>query len=398
MTSCRYMAELRLDLHRFKPPCFSAVFSHWPSPFFSYSSELFYSLYAVSSGFGTKTAGAWGIASHFGTRLPGARLHSAVALVTLLAVTLLSQSMRAEPLSSPQKRSGSVSVRVTDAGMEEPLPQADVRLYTFGHGTFSFQAYSDGSGRASFDGVPAGSYYIEVTKPGFEPVESIEVTTGALIDRSFRLRPTVAVASPPPGGNVSEAAMRIPAHARKEFDAGMTSLTSDPRASIAHYERAVALYPKYAEAYVMMALAYLHVNRHEDATKAVGKAIEADPKFSKAHTLGGRLLLEKRDFKNALAALEESLRLDPQGWDAHFELARCYYNMGKMSEALEEAQRARDLSQANTMTRLLLADIYLKQGRRREALAELDALVSADPNNPVIPRVRRKIAELRKLN
>ncbi len=307
--------------------------------------------------------------------------------------------MRAEPLSTPQRRAGSVSVRVTDAGMEEPLPQADVRLYTFGHGTFSFQAYTDGSGRASFEGVPAGAYYIEVSKPGFDSVrESFEVAAGALSDRSFRLRPNTAVANPPPGTNVSEAAMRIPAPARKEFDAGMTSLASDPRASIAHYERAVALYPKYAEAYVMMTLAYLRLNQPDNAADAVGKAIEADPKFSKAHTLRGRLLLEKRDFKNALAAFEESLRLDPQGWDAHFELARCYYNMGKMSEALEQAQRARDLSQANTMTRLLLADIYLKQGQRREALAELEALVKADPSNPVIPRVRQKIAELRKLN
>ncbi len=320
-----------------------------------------------------------------------------MALVTLLAVTLLSQSMRAEPLSSPQRRSGSVSVRVTDAGMEEPLPQADVRLYTFGHGTFSFQAYTDGSGRASFEGVPAGAYYIEVAKPGFDSVrENLDVTAGALSDRSFRLRPTVAVASPPPGGKVSEATMRIPAHARKEFDAGMTSLTSDPRASIAHYERAVALYPKYAEAYVMMALAYLHVNRHEDATKAVGKAIEADPKFSKAHTLRGRLLLEKRDFKNALAALEESLRLDPQGWDAHFELARCYYNMGKMSEALEEAQRARDLPASSSMTRLLLADIYLKQNLKSKALVEMNAFIEEDSSNPMVPKVRKRIAELRK--
>lgn len=298
-----------------------------------------------------------------------------------------------------QQRSGSISVRVTDTDMEEPIFQADVRLYTFGHGGFSFQAYTDGGGRALFNSVPVGAYYIEVTKNGFESArDNVEVTAGSFNDRSLRLKRSSASTSQAPGPSISAAALNIPAPAQKEFDAGKAVLVSDPKTSITHFERAIAQYPKYAEAYLLMALAYLKLNQHEDAVKSVGKAIRADPKFSKAHTLRGRLLMDERDYENALTSLKESLRLGPQEWDAHFELARCYYNIGKMNEAMDEAKQARDLPGSSPLTRLLLADIYLKRNQKLEALAEMDAFVNEEPNNPIAPKVRKKIAALRPPN
>lgn len=297
----------------------------------------------------------------------------------------------------PQGKSGAVSVRVSEADNDEPIFQADVRLYTFGHGSFSYQAYSDGGGRTTFSTVERGQYYLEVRKAGYEVFrESIEVSPGGVVDEIVQLRRFVGPSTPGTGGRaVSAASLSIPAAALQEFEAGNSSIARDPSGSIAHFRKAVEIYPKYAEAHVMMALAYLKLSQREDAKKAIGKSIEGDPNFSKAYTLRGRLLLEDRELGMAEAALKESLRLDPQAWDAHFELARCYYNMGKMKEALEQARQARDMPESNPVTHLLLADIYLKLDQKKEAIHELEAFAKAEPASPMLPRVQQKIATLR---
>src|SRR5215472_309862 len=313
-----------------------------------------------------------------------------LGVVLLVCLLFLSSSARA------QVRVGNVDVRVGDAVDESPIPKADISLYVFGEGNFSSHALADAGGRYTFLGIPAGGYTVAAESRNYETAqERIEVFPGETSVVTLSLRRKKDIVAAAPGHNVSSVSLAIPAAAQKEFDAGSSLLATDPQGSLSHFRKAIELYPKYAEAWVLLSLAHLKLNQRADALEDVGKAIEADPKFNKAYTVQGRLLLEGRQFEKAEAALQESLRLEPQAWDAHFELARCYYNLSRMTEALKEAQLARDLPQASTATHLLLADIYLKQSQKKEALAELETYVHAEPASPMLPRIQQKIAQLR---
>src|SRR5216683_3482313 len=210
---------------------------------------------------------------------------------------------------------GSVSVRVGDAENEVPIPQADVRLYVFGQGNFSYQAYADAGGSVAFGIVAVGKYMVVASARGYDTAqEEIDVVKGQSSYAFFRLRHTQDAPRPKAGGAVSSAALSIPRAARKEFEAGRASLATDPSASIPHFRKAIYLYPKFAEAHVFLAAAYLKLHKREDAIGATDQAIQADPAFSQAHTLRGRLWLEDRKFNNSEASLKESNRLDPSAW------------------------------------------------------------------------------------
>ena len=297
--------------------------------------------------------------------------------------------------AAAQRRAGLVTVRVSDTRDELPIPHADVRLYVFGEGNFAHQAFADAGGRTSFS-VSPGSYKVVALAEGYETAaEEVDVGGGEQSNVMLRLSPKERVAAVKPGNTISSAALNVPREAKREFDAGLSTLESDPSASIPHFEKAIERYPKYSQAYVSMAFAYLALKEREAAARALTKAIEVDPDSSRAYTLRGRMYLEKGDFPRAVSLLQESLRLNPQAWDAHFELARCYYNMGEIKEALAQALLARDSPQANPLTHLLLADIYSRQNLKKEAIGELEAFVKTDPANLMIPRVQRKIEQLR---
>jgi tetratricopeptide (TPR) repeat protein len=322
-----------------------------------------------------------------------------IAIIRTLfpASLLLLLSFLLPVLVYPQARSGSVSIRVSDADTEVPVAHADVRLYVFGQGNFSYQAFADAGGHVLFGIVNAGQYTVSASVYDHEPSqELIDVAVGETSYVLVRLKRKTTSAAPVPSSPraVSSAALGIPEPARKEFEVGSSTIETNPEGSIVHFRTAAELYPKYAEAYLMIAIASLKLGRRSDAVHAIDQAISRDPTFSRAHTLKGRMLLESRDFPKAEQSLKESLRLDPNAWDAHFELARCYFNVGQIDNALDSARHARDLPDASPLTHLLLSDILLKKGLKQEAMDELRTFLKIAPSSPFVPRVKEKLLRL----
>jgi tetratricopeptide (TPR) repeat protein len=197
---------------------------------------------------------------------------------------------------------------------------------------------------------------------------------------------------------VSVTELNIPNAARQAYQDGVAALKDDPTKSAQYFQKAIELYPEFAQAYAMLGLAYMQQKKSPEASAALAKAISLNPKLSMAHTLMGKLWLEQRDFSRAEADLLESIRLDPQAWDSSIELARCYFNMAKLDKALEYARRANAAPQDPSGTHLLLVDIYLRRGDRQNALAELEKFAQSDARSPLMPRVQQKINELRRAN
>ena len=314
----------------------------------------------------------------------------ALTFLTLLSLSGVTYAQREPP--------STVNILVADS-QETPIFQADVRLLSFGQGNSPFRSFTDGAGRVTFSGVTRGSYYVQVTKPGYDPVqERVDVSPGTAESFAIRLSPKPDARGEGRAGVVDAATLAIPADARAELEKGQATLKDDPAQSIKHFREAVRKYPKYAEAYVMLGVAYSRNKQGEEALAALRKAIEINPKLALANLLLGKLYLEDKKFKEAESSLLESIRLDPQAWNGPYELARCYFNMNKLEDALTYARRAHDAQGAPSSTHLLLVDIYLRRGERKNALSELEEFSKADPQSPLMPRVRQMIEKLSKQN
>lgn len=301
------------------------------------------------------------------------------------------------PARAQQAEPGSVSVKVTDYDNEDPIFQAEVRILVFARGTFSHRGFTDGGGRITFPGVARGNYIAEATHLDYEPArEEIDVVPGLTSNVFLRMRRKAEASAPPPRGAVTAAALAVPPEARKQYEEGVNKLKDDPAGSIVHLRNAVALYPKYAEAYSMLGLAYMREKKPEEAMAALNQAVELDPLSAFARVMRGRLHMEARALDRAEEDLLHAARIEPRAWSTHYELARCYFRQGKIEKSLEHARKAHDLPQAATATHLLLVDIYLRQGNQASALKELEEFVKADPKSPLVPRVQQKITELRR--
>ncbi len=325
---------------------------------------------------------------------------SPARLIRIISTSVLLFVSAGPPLCLGQNLAGTITVRVFEQESEEPVFQAEVQVRVFSRMTFSQRDFTDGSGRVTFSGVMRGSYEIVAKKAGYHTGrENVDVAPGSINNVLVRMQP-LPEREPQPAasgsGTVSASSASIPARARKEYDQGLAAIKTDLAGSIAHFLRATAEYPNYAEAHAMLGLAYMRDKKSHESLKALNRAIDIDPRLADARILRGKLYLEQREFPLAEADLVEGIKLTPQAWDAHFELARCYFNQGKLDKAAEHAQRAHDLPQAATATHLLLYDIHMRRNDPASALRELEEFAKTDPQSPFMPRVRERINQLRR--
>jgi Tfp pilus assembly protein PilF len=295
------------------------------------------------------------------------------------------------------QNTGSVTVHVTDLN-EQGIMQAEVRLAIFGHESGSYYGFTDGTGTYNFGGVEHGTYYVQVKKVGYETgTDRIDVAAG--LSHFVPIRMKSLDENPgrnnAPGPAISAYALTIPAGARKAYDKGMAALREHPEESILQFRKAIASHPNFAEAYAMLALAYLAQRNPKDAADALNKAIEINPKLGMAQTMLGKVYLQDKDYARAEERLRQGAELDPSAWNAHYELARCYFGQGKFERALTSALTARDLPESPSRVHLLLVDIYSKQNDKQNALKELQVFAKQDPHSPMMPRVQAAMDQLR---
>lgn len=175
-------------------------------------------------------------------------------------------------------------------------------------------------------------------------------------------------------------------------------------AAAAEFERIIALKPQEPQlstAYYDVALAYAHVRRLDDASKALRKALELDPQFlaafanliaveiarndlpaaravadrfiaiapdsARALYSRGLVALQEGDGATASADFSKLLRHNPAYAVAHYDLGLAEVKLTRLDDARREFETALDLAPAYARARFALATVLLKQGHRSEA-------------------------------
>lgn len=196
--------------------------------------------------------------------------------------------------------------------------------------------------------------------------------------------------SQPPGYAVSVRELSIPPKALHAFEQGIDLLTKkDPAGSLPHFQRAIAEYAGYYEAYDGMGAADLKLWRLTEAEQAFRKSIDlsggqyAHPLFAL-----GAILDDQEKFAEAESVIHKGLNLDPESWTGHYYLALALFGLNRFAEAetsvREALRRKTDFPEAY----LLLADIHRREEDYPALLNDLDEYLKIAPYGPASARAK----------
>ncbi len=138
--------------------------------------------------------------------------------------------------------------------------------------------------------------------------------------------------------------------------------------SIAQYKRAIELYPRYAEAYEQLGLAYYYKGADKEAFESVKRAIELDPLKATAYNSLGSIYFDRaKDYQKALELFQRAVQLYPSYIDGWRNLGCAYGTLRQPDKALEAFQRALKYDPINADVLAFIGQVY--QGQSDEATA-----------------------------
>ena len=231
-----------------------------------------------------------------------------------------------------------------------PAQFVQVELWTDGEASWRTITSTDRMGKFHA-GTPCMVIQYKIDAPGYhqiwgrvdlsiKPCRVLEWVTLKVDPQSEAAKKQV-----PAAGVIDSRIAGIPPDAKVEFEAGQLNINSnDYSDAIPHLEKAISLYPRFAEAYQLLGVAHLQLNHGAQAESSLIKALEIEDRMPKAQYLLGVLYAMTSRANLAEKPLTRFAELDPQNPDAHFELAKVDFSLNKFwmpksSPNVDQAER-----------------------------------------------------------
>jgi cytochrome c-type biogenesis protein CcmH/NrfG len=204
------------------------------------------------------------------------------------------------------------------------------------------------------------------------------------------------------GSSISLVSMMAPKAAKKSYEQGLQALLKNkPSDAAKDFEKAVAIYPQYADAWVSLGKLRIEQQAIEPGRTAFKKAIEADPKVVTPYMELGLLAAKDANWKESGEYLDRAVELDPvdfpQAWYAD---AVANFNLGKYDAAEKGARAAVKLDprHVNPRSCYLLGMVLNEKHDYAGAAAELTEFIKLAPNAPDLAQAKEELARLEKLS
>ena len=189
---------------------------------------------------------------------------------------------------------------------------------------------------------------------------------------------------------VSVRELSVPRKALHEFQKGAEFLAKkDAAGSLPYFQRAVAEYASFYEAYYKMGVADLKLWRVADAEQAYRRSIELSGGQYAQPLLGLGVLLDYQEkFAEAEEVTRKGLDLDPTFWAGHYSLGWALFGLNRLEEAEKCAREALRWKTDSAEPHLLLADIHNREKNYRALLKDLDEYLKLDRDSPTSVKAR----------
>jgi len=192
------------------------------------------------------------------------------------------------------------------------------------------------------------------------------------------------------GATVSSTSLLAPKSAKKAMEKAKVALRKEkPGDAEKHLRSAIALYPKYGEAWFQLGKLYQSQRRIPDAQEAYTKAIESDKMYVNPYVWLGLISAAEQKWQAAADFTKQALDLDPTAFpEAHYVNALASFHLKDTVQAEQSARQAElmDAKHLFPKLHLILASIsasredtvgtieelrkYLKYGPRGKSAAQ----------------------------
>ncbi len=285
-------------------------------------------------------------------------------------------------------------VRRADGGA--PIDKALVRVEPVSGGVAG-QVMTDYTGKFQVNGLTPAIYNVSVKAPGFrEYQQQVDLSTMTRSHLQIQLIADVVAGSATfPLATLNAA---VPSEALKEFELGRKKLLDDKEVDvgIAHLEKAIALYPKFVAAYVLMGAARMESKQWEKAEAALRKAIEIDPKASEALFTLGEAFQRQQKYAEAEREFQNGLKLDPKSPHGHLGLGRVYFAKGDLTKAGPEVAQALQLKPDFAEAYLLAGNLFLRSRNAGSALQMFEQYLKLEPKGAHAAQTREMVEKIKK--
>jgi tetratricopeptide (TPR) repeat protein len=277
----------------------------------------------------------------------------------------------------------------------KPLKDARVELRD-GTGLVVTSVYTNSSGSFEFLHVHIGLYEVVATAGLEESRERLEVT-GLPSFVSLRI---AGQKTPVDGGtrnSVSVAQYKVPNKAREEFKKAQEAASKQKHEDAQnHLEKALAIYPAYADAFTLRGILKLDKRDEQGAIADLQKAIESDGNYALAYIVMGAAQNINSKFDEAIRALERGQTLAPTSWQAYFEMGKALAGKAQYEKALVQLDRAQTLAPHDyPLIHLVKAHAMLALNSYSDAMTELQSYLEKEPNGPNSQQAQKMLEQAR---
>ena len=269
------------------------------------------------------------------------------------------------------------SVRGAD---NRPLGNVHVELRD-SNGSVIGAVSTGNGGDFEFRQIAQGTYHVIATAGVDQAEERVEVNSWTT---TVNLRMSTSGSKPPNDtgrSTVSVAQYRVPERAREELrKAREASVKGKAPEAQTHVDKALEIYPQYADALTMRAILKLAARNAEGAVQDLEQAIQYDGSYAMAYLVLGSAFNSEAKFDDAIRALQRGETLSPDAWQAYFEMGKAYLGKTDYPAALHQLDRAQSLAPPDyPLIRLIRAHVLMQMDRYAEAVTDLQTYLDKNP-------------------
>jgi len=204
------------------------------------------------------------------------------------------------------------------------------------------------------------------------------------------------------GTSVSATTLIAPQDARKAWEKGVQLLRAaqptDPGAAEKEFERAVRIYPRYAEAWLDLGRALQSQQKEERARDAFLKAVDADGKRAEPLIELGLIASRRQQWPEAARYLDRALQLDPVDYPhLWYDDAEADYHVRNLERAERNVREVLKMAPPNREMRAqrLLGLVLIGKQDYAGAAAALLAYLRESPDVEDWDELHAKLGEIR---
>jgi len=299
------------------------------------------------------------------------------------------------------QKNGSVRIQVASSDGRPCDLRARVVLWPKSNSLAAAQTFTNEDCRAEFTTLASGDYYVEVSGAGIETVESPIFSVGQA-SQSIEVavkRTSQANASMNSGATISVSDLNIPDKARKEFEKASALIAKqDWQKALEHLNRAVAIFPQYADAYNNLAVVYARIGQRDHERESLEKALSLNDHLLAALTNLASMDLVDRNLPEAETLLNRATAIDPRDVPSLALLAKIELLNQHYDAAVATCHKVHLMPHApQSMVHYVAARALEAEHRVMEAMSELKTFLDEQPSGPGADLAKKEMAMLEQL-